>query len=127
MGTHPLNLFFRFLLELSALAAYGYWGLTSIDGWPRFLLAVGLPILGAVLWGTFAVPDDPSRSGKALVPVAGWLRLILELVLLGLAAGALFGVGKPLLAAALAAGVLVHYLLSYDRVSWLLDKESPNN
>ncbi len=120
MGSHPLNLAVRFILEIAALVAIGYWGWTQHDGFVRYLLAIGGPILAAILWGTFAVPDDPSRSGKAPVPVPGIVRLALELALFAFAAWALYDAGNSLLALILAAVVVVHYALSYDRIAWLL-------
>ena len=68
MGSHPLNLTLRFLLELAALIGFGYWGWGAAAGPLRWLLALGLPLLAAVLWGTFAVPDDPSDTHKQLTP-----------------------------------------------------------
>jgi hypothetical protein len=120
MGSHPVNLAVRFILEIAALVAIGYWGWTQHEGFVRYLLAIGGPILAAVLWATFAVPDDPSRSGKAPVPVPGILRLALELTLFAFAAWALYDAGNSLLALILAAVVVVHYVLSYDRIAWLL-------
>jgi hypothetical protein len=76
MAYHPLNLAFRFVLELAALAAmasYG-WHLTEHTA-PRLVAAIGLPLLAAAMWGVFAVPGDRSRSGKAPVAVPGWVRL----------------------------------------------------
>ena len=64
MGSHPINLAIRFLLELAALFALGLWGWNAYDGgesWQRILLMLGVPIAAALLWGLFAVPDDPSR------------------------------------------------------------------
>jgi hypothetical protein len=120
MGSHPVNLAVRFILEIAALVAIGYWGWTQHDGFVRYLLAVGGPVLAAVLWGTFAVPDDPSRSGKAPVPVPGIIRLALELAIFAFAAWALYDAGHGLLALILAIAVVVHYALSYDRIAWLL-------
>jgi hypothetical protein len=79
MGSNPINLALRFILEIAALFALGYWGWTQHDGVWRFVWGIGLVILAAVIWGTFAVPDDPSRSGNAPVPVPGALRLVIEL------------------------------------------------
>jgi hypothetical protein len=120
MGSHPVNLAVRFILEIAALVAIGYWGWTQHDGLVRYLLAIGGPILAAVLWATLAVPGDPSRSGKAPVPVPGILRLALELAIFAFAAWALYDAGNSLLALTLAAIVIVHYALSYDRIAWLL-------
>ncbi len=120
MGSNPINLIFRFLLELTALFSFGYWGWNSTSGWTRYLLAIVFPIVAAALWGIFAVPDDPSRSGKAPVPVPGLLRLLLELVIFGSACWALFDTGLPTQSWILGCLVLIHYGLSYDRIIWLL-------
>ena len=52
-GSHPINLAFRFILEMATLFVVAYWGWTEFTAWPRFLLAFGLPILLAVTWGGF--------------------------------------------------------------------------
>lgn len=120
MGSHPINLAVRFLLELAGLAALAYWGWTQHEGLLRILLALGLPLVAAILWGTFAVPDDPSRSGKAPVPIPGIVRLLLELAFFGFAAWALYDAGNTVLSLILAVVVVLHYLVSYDRVAWLV-------
>jgi hypothetical protein len=119
MGSNPLNLALRFLLEIGALVAIGYWGFSEHTGIWRFLLGIGLPIIAAIAWGAFAVPGDPSRSGKAPVPVPGVLRLVLELSLFGLAAWALHSAGRPVFALILAGLTVFHYAISYDRAAWL--------
>ena len=116
MSSHPLNLALRFLLELAALAAYACWGWAAHEGAWRYLLGIGLPLLAAVLWGTFRVPNDP---GKAPVPIPGPAWLLLEAIFFAAAVGLLAAVSTwP----AIVFGVLValHYAASYDRVAWLL-------
>jgi hypothetical protein len=120
MSNNPLNLAFRFLLELAALVAIGYWGWVQHEGVWRFVLAIGLPLLAAALWGIFRVPDDASSSGRAPVAVPGGVRLLLELAFFAFAAWALFDAGQSVLAWILGLAVLLHYALSYDRVIWLL-------
>lgn len=120
MGFHPINLVFRFILELCALAALAYWGWTQHSGLLRYVLAIGLPLVAAVLWGTLAVPGDRSRSGKAPVPVPGVIRLLLELAFFAAATLCLYGAGQTTLAWILGAAVVLHYVLSYDRIAWLL-------
>ena len=115
-----LNLAVRFLLEIAALLALGYWGFSQHSGIWRFLLGIGLPIVAAVLWATFAVPGDSSRSGQAPVPVPGVLRLAFELALFGFAAWALYDAGSTSLALIMTGVTVVHYALSYDRIAWLL-------
>ena len=124
MGFHPLNLIFRFLLELAALAgiAYGAWQRT--EGWIGVLLAIGLPLLAAAVWGTFAVPGDKSRSGQARVAVTGVVRLALELAVFGVGAAGFYLGGARSVGLAFAALVTIHYLISYDRVAWLLEQKA---
>lgn len=122
MGSHPLNLTLRFLLELAALACMSVWGWRHSDNWWRYLLAIGIPILAAAVWGVFAVPDDPSRSGKAPVPVPGIIRLIIELVIFGFAVWALYDTGYSKLSLIMGIIVVVHYIVSFDRIHWLLLK-----
>lgn len=122
MGSHPLNLALRFILEVAALFAFGYWGWTQHEGIWRYVWAAGLVIAATAIWGTFAVPDDPSRSGRAPVPVPGPLRLALELAFFAAGAWAFFAAGQPVWGIILGATTLVHYALSYDRIRWLLGR-----
>jgi hypothetical protein len=120
MGTRPVNLLVRFLLELSALFVLGLWGWHRRDDGFRILVALTIPLIAAALWGTFAVPDDPTRSGSAPVPISGLLRLALELSFFGCATLALYDLGFGKLTATLGTAVVIHYLLSYDRIRWLV-------
>ena len=74
----------------------------------------------AAMWGVFAVKDDPSRSGKTVIPTSGIIRLILELVFFGLAAWALFDLGYLKTGFAFSFLVVLHYALSFDRILWLI-------
>lgn len=123
MGSNPVNLAFRFLLELIGLFALGRWGWLQGDGWLGYGLVVGIPILAALLWGTFAVPGDPSRSGRAPVPVPGSVRLLLELSFFALATSAFFAGGLPTFGWVFGSAVILHYALSHDRIRWLLDQK----
>jgi len=122
MGSHPLNLALRFLLELSALLSLGLWGFRQSDSWFRFVLAIGIPILAAIAWGTFAVPDDPSRSGGAPIAVPGILRLALELLFFAAGVLALTNLGYTRIGWLLGIIVALHYLVSYDRLLWLIGR-----
>jgi hypothetical protein len=116
----PLNLVARLLLEIAALVALGYWGYQMVEGGLRFALAAGIPLLAAAVWGIFAVPADPSRSGKAPVPVSGVIRLIIELAFFALAAYAMFASDMQILSLVFIIAVAAHYLISLERVRWLL-------
>ncbi len=120
MGSHPLNLMVRFFLELAALFAVGLWGWQQFDGFLRLVAVVCLPLLTAVVWGMFAVPNDPSRSGHAPIPVPGFVRLVIELGIFATAALVLYAVGKRWESLAYALVTLLHYVTSYDRIQWLL-------
>ena len=86
-----LNLAVRFFLELCMYAAVGYWGFKTHSSWVlKILLGIGLPVLMAVLWGTFLAP-------KATRPLSGASFLTLELILFASGAFALFASGKPTL------------------------------
>ncbi len=117
MGSHPINLALRFLLEIGALLALGVWGWQKSEGWMRFVLVFGLPGLAAALWATFRVPGDP---GAAPVAVPGLLRLALELGLFAIATWALYSNQAVTLAWIFATLVVLHYIASYDRVLCLL-------
>lgn len=116
MAYQPWNLLLRFILELAALAAFGIWGWNNY-GW---VMAICAPIVIAGLWGVFTVSGDPSRSGRAVVPIPGLLRLVLELAILYGAAWLLKSVEQGALALALVVAVTFHYILSYDRLAWLV-------
>ena len=120
MAYHPLNLALRLLLELAALGSAGFYGWKLTESPWRSVTAIALPLIIAVVWGTFAVPGDPSRSGDALVPVAGVLRLAMELAIFGFAVWALYSTRPVSWSLALGSLVTVHYLLSCDRIAWLL-------
>lgn len=62
ISMHPLNLAFRYLLEMAALAAVGWWGWQTGAGALRWLLAAALPLIAATAWATFNVPENPSRA-----------------------------------------------------------------
>lgn len=119
---NALNLGLRFLLELAALGAMGVWGWSAATGVLRYGLAIGLPLLAAVAWGTFAVPDDPSRGGTPVVVVPGAVRLVLELAFFGAAAWALRDLGRPQLGLGFAIVVALHYAVAYPRIAWLLQR-----
>ncbi|WP_035851473.1 YrdB family protein [Kitasatospora azatica] len=120
MGFQPAGLAIRFLLELSALASFGYW---AWESWPSSLRWVGVvaaPLLAAVLWGVFATPGDPSRSGGTVIATPGALRLVLELAVFFGAAYAVYSTGARTAGIALVVVLVIYHLAAIDRVMWLL-------
>lgn len=120
MGSNPINLAIRFILELSALFSMGLWGWKQNEGIIKIVLAIGLPLIAATVWGIFAVPNDPSRSGPAPVATPGIIRLIIEFTVFGFATWALLDIGYNKLSLVLLIVVIIHYAVSYDRILWIV-------
>jgi len=120
MGNAWWNLTLRFLLELAALFGLGIFGWSLSGGWSRWVLALAFPIIAAALWGTFAVRDDPSRSGRAPVPVPGTVRLALELIILFGGAAGFYLTSHTTTGIIMALLILISYAFSLDRLGWLL-------
>ncbi|MEP0132835.1 MAG: YrdB family protein [Eudoraea sp.] len=120
MGSHPINLALRFLLEMSSLVSFGMWGWKQSDGWLRYVLAIGIPIILAAIWGTFAVHNDPSRSGSAPIVTPGVIRFAIELGFFALATWSLYNMGFNKVSLVFGIIVVLHYIISYDRIIWLL-------
>lgn len=103
------NLGLRFGLELGSLVGLGAaaWMLTSGRARPVAVLAV--PVGAPVVWGSFNVLDDPSRSGAAPIAVPGSARLAIELLILGGGAAAVLVDGRPKTAVCFSALIAAHY------------------
>lgn len=119
MNLHSLNLGLRFLLEIAALISFGFWGWQKGENWARFVLAPGIPIIAAAVWAIFRVPNDP---GPAPVAIPGALRLLLELAFFALAVWALHDLKFTVQAWVLGALICLHYVLSYERVLWMVKR-----
>lgn len=90
------NLGLRFLLELAALAALGWWGWRHGPNVPlKVVLAAGAPLVAAVVWGLFAAP-------KAAIPVPGVAQVAVQVAVFAAATLALLANGAPRLAVAFA-------------------------
>ena len=100
------NLALSFLLELCLLAAFGYWGFKKGTNLPvQILLGIGVPILIAIIWGIFLAPASKRR-------LPGLARLLLQIVLFALGAGALYSAGSTGLAIMLSALFLLNRILA---------------
>lgn len=124
MAGHPLNLALRFVLEIAALAALAFWGWAWGSPW-RWPLAILLPLVAMAVWGVFRVPGDSGGSqNEPPVAVPGILPLAIELVLFGSAVAALLTAQAnsraTVFAVVLAIVVIVHYVISWNRIVWLL-------
>ncbi len=120
MSQNPLNLAVRFLLEIAAVVGLFRLGLSVADGPSAVLLALASSLGAASAWGLFNVPGDRSRSGRSPVQVSGAVRLSLELLILGGGGAGWFLSGPNPFAWTYLVVLAVHYLVSWDRVGWLL-------
>jgi hypothetical protein len=94
-GFKSLNLTLAFVLELSMLAAFVYWGFhlpTNI--FFQIIAGVGIPMVVTILWGVWLAPNADLRLG--LIWLVG-----LKTALFGLASLALISVGQSSLGVAL--------------------------
>ena len=105
---------------MSTLVTVGFWGWHLSTTWLRYPAAFGIPLLLAICWGTFAVPNDRSRSGKAPIPTSGRIRLLLEVVFFSAGSVALFDLNLFLLGAANTLFVVLHHVLAIERIKWLI-------
>jgi hypothetical protein len=99
----------------------GYWGWTQNEGVLRILLSAVLPLVAAVTWGVFRVNGDP---GKAPIAVNGIVRFLIEVLFFSVAVVALIFSDQRIAALIFAFTVVVHYLVSYDRVIVLLQNKT---
>ncbi|PEB47565.1 hypothetical protein CON65_11175 [Bacillus pseudomycoides] len=119
---NPLNLLLRFSLELIALFAIGFFFWTHFHGFAKIILSFSLPIVVMVTWGTFAVPNDPSRNGKAPVAVNGISRLIIECVIFFAGFLALFFSCSKMYSYIFLFFIIIHYTASIQRIRWLVEQ-----
>lgn len=105
MVSMVINIALRFILEVCALVFLAYWGFqSSQDLLIKLIFGIGLPLFIAILWGVFGSPAAPK-------PFKGFHRLLLELLIFGLATLALVFLGKPSLAIIFALIVIVNRFL----------------
>jgi len=102
-----INLAIRFLLELTALGIFAYWGATrTASVLLRTAFAIGCPLSVAVFWGLFVSP-------KARVPTGRVGRAGLGLLVFLGAAAALDATGRRELAIGFATVALLSSLVVY--------------
>jgi hypothetical protein len=100
-----VNLTVRFVLELAALGALGWWGVRLGDTLPaKLALGTALPVVAAVAWGLFVAP-------KATFDAPAAARLALQVAVFGGATAGLLAIGRGGLAAGFGAAVLANAAL----------------
>ena len=101
------NLLLRFLLELCALGALGYWGFkTGSTTITKIALGVGAPLVAAVVWGVFVSPRAP-------VELSGLVVLLLQVLVFGSAAAVLVATEHRALAMVFGVIVVTNAVLMY--------------
>lgn len=100
-----INLGFRFMLELGLVFSLGYAGLHIADNaLLKWSAAILLPLGAVIVWGLFIAP-------KATHVLEQPQRIILELILFGIAVALLLVTGHKAAAIALASAVLINEVL----------------
>jgi Protein of unknown function (DUF2568) len=101
------NLALRFLLELCALVALGYWGFRTGSGAiTKVALGIGAPLVAAVVWGVFVAPRAPLEPPGVVV-------LLLQVLVFGSAVAGLAATGYRTLALGFAVVVVINAILMY--------------
>lgn len=96
------NLALSFLLELAALVALGYWGFSTGNSLlMQLTLGLGAPILMMVVWGILLAPASQRRLPNPS-------RMVVELIIFGVAATGLADAGQLVLAVIFAVLVLLN-------------------
>ena len=99
------NLVVRFLLEVCALTALGFWGAqTGGRTLTKLVLATATVLIAAAAWAVFVAPNAPLDAG----PVLRWA---VELAVFAAATGSLVTTGHPRYAVALAVVYLANRAL----------------
>lgn len=102
-----INTGLSFLLELLALAIFGYFGYQlNLPGWGRVIAAVIIPLVVAILWGIFAAPNSSTR-------LKGLRLLVFKTVVFGAAVLVLYYVDYPSLAIIMFVIVVVNLALEF--------------
>ncbi len=95
----------RFFLELFAVFSLGFWGFVA---WPlpwNIVVGIAAPAIAIVLWALF-------RSPKAVFAIDPFGRAVVEIVVMGGAALAWWGLGQPVLAGVFAVIATVSGVIS---------------
>lgn len=100
-----LNLGLRFVLELCLLASLFTASINLINN-PilRWTAAIGLPVLAASIWGIFVAPKSQHILDQPY-------RLVVELILFGLASFMLYRAGYPKIAIVFIGVVIINEIL----------------
>jgi hypothetical protein len=100
-----LNLALRFILEMGALGAVGFWGFQLDRGAAaKWIVGIGAPLLVVIVWSLFIAPG----SDNALPQTT---RMWIGTAVLAACAAALMAARQPLLAGVFAAAIVANAVL----------------
>ena len=117
------NRIVRFSLEVSAYASMATWGWELSSSVPNFVTGPGVPVIAALVLGTFAVPGDSNRNRKPPIAVSGIVRLSLEIIFFLFAVLILYVMEMTVPASVLFVVACGHYVADRGRVNWLLQTD----
>jgi hypothetical protein len=107
-----VNLAVSFLLEISMLAAFAYWGFhAAANPWLRWLLAIAAPAAAVIVWGLFLAP-------KARRRVASNVGIVVSFGMFFLAAAGLFVSNQPIWGAAMLIVAAINRALAVVWKQW---------
>ena len=99
---HMMNDVIALLVEIAALGALCYWGISAGGGVAgKLVLGIGSPFAFAVIWGLFAAPRARLRLPRL------WL-FVLKVLLFGVASAALYAAGRSTIAVLFAVVALIN-------------------
>ena len=100
-----LNLGLRFILEMGALGAVGFWGFQLDRGAAvRWIVGIGTPLVVVVVWSVFIAPGSDNALSQTT-------RMWVGTFVLAACAAALAAARQPVLAGIFAAGIVANALL----------------
>jgi hypothetical protein len=110
----------EFALMLGLLASVAYWGWqTGGDGAGQWMLAGGAAAVIGIIWIAIRFGGDRGTSPIAVLR-SGRVRLAAELVVIGIAATAVWTAGSRAASETLLTAFAIHYALTWDRVMRLV-------
>ncbi len=115
----------RYLLLVAIASGLG-WGVWRLVSSGAAAPAAGFAVAFAtlIIWLGLMTPGDPAQGRFGRIAVPGVARLAGELVVLGLAALAIWKAGSRAAAETLLTVAGLHYALTWERVAWLLGRDA---
>jgi Protein of unknown function (DUF2568) len=110
---------FRILVDLYMLVALAYWGFHLATGILGLILSIFLVALCGLVWTTLGVSSDPLGDSRPIVSIRGPIRLLLEFMVLGIAAFGIWTAGSRAAAETLLTAASLCYGVTWERLAWL--------